>query len=92
MNKQGCNIWTSLSCLQHQWEWKQPLGYALVNGACPKDEMDKLLRRATDKLQGTGLKVLEVASDMGSNFQCLAKYLNIMPENHGLFIITKSIL
>ena len=56
--------------------WKQPLGYALVNGACPKDEIDMLLREAIDKLQGIGLKVLVVVSDMGSNFQSLAKYLN----------------
>ena len=61
--------------------WKQPLGYVLVNGACPKDEMDMLLREAIDKLQGIGLKVLVVVSDMGSNFQSLAKYLNITPEN-----------
>ena len=61
--------------------WKQPLGYALVNGACPRDEMEMLLREAIDKLEGIGLKVLVVVSDMGSNFQSLAKYLNITPSN-----------
>lgn len=40
--------------------WKQPLGYALVNGACPKDEMGMLLREAIDKLEGIRLKVLVV--------------------------------
>ena len=48
--------------------WKQLLGYVLVNGACPKDEMDMLLREAIDKLQGIGLKVLVVVSDIGVQF------------------------
>ena len=61
--------------------WKQPLGYAIVNGACPRDEMEMLLREAIDKLEGIGLKVLVVVSDMGSNFQSLAKHLNITPSN-----------
>ena len=58
--------------------WKQPLGYAHVNGACPRDEMEMLLREAIDKLEGIGLKVV---SDMGSNFQSLAKHLKITPSN-----------
>jgi hypothetical protein len=61
--------------------WKQPLGYALVNGACPADEMEMLIREAIDKLKGIGLTVVVVMSDMGSNFQSLAKRLNITPEN-----------
>ena len=61
--------------------WKQPLGYALVNGACPRDEMETLMREAIDKLKGIGLTVVVVISDMGSNFQSLANHLNITPEN-----------
>ena len=61
--------------------WKQPLGYALVNGACPRDEMEMLMKEAIDKLKGIGLTVVVVMSDMGSNFQSLAKHLNITPEN-----------
>lgn len=61
--------------------WMQPLGYALVNGACSRDEMDSLMREAIDKLEGIGLTVVVVISDMGSNFQSLAKYLNITPSN-----------
>ena len=73
--------------------WKQPLGCALVNGACPRDEMEMLLRETIDKLEGIGLKVLVVVSDMGSNFQSLAKHFNIIPSNpHGLFIMKRNIL
>ena len=72
--------------------WKQPLGYALVSGACPRDEMEMLLRETIDKLEGIGLKVLVVVSDMGSNFQSLDKHFNIIPSNHGLFIMKRNIL
>ncbi len=61
--------------------WKQPLGYALVNGACPTEEMEMLMKEAIDKLEGIGLTVVVVISDMGSNFQSLANHLNITPEN-----------
>ena len=61
--------------------WKQPLGYALVNGACPREEMEMLMKEAIDKLEGIGLTVVFVISDMGSNFQSLANHLNITPEN-----------
>ncbi len=61
--------------------WKQPLGYALVNGACPREEMEMLMKEAIDKLEGIGLTVVVVISDMGSNFQSLANHLNITPEN-----------
>jgi hypothetical protein len=38
--------------------WKQPLGYVLVNGACHKDEAERLMKEAIDKLDAIGLKVL----------------------------------
>ena len=60
---------------------KQPLGYALVNGACPRDEMLMLMKEAIDKLKGIGLTVVVVMSDIGLDFQSLAKHLNITPEN-----------
>ena len=47
--------------------WKQPLGYALVNAACWRDEMEMLMR-SNEKLLGIGLTVVIVISDMGSNF------------------------
>lgn len=60
-------------------KWKQPLGYALVNGGCPRDEMEALME-AIDKLDGISLKVVVVMSDMGSNFQSLTNHLNITPD------------
>ena len=62
-------------------EWKQPLGYALVNRACPRNEMEMLMREAIDKLKGIGLTVGVVISDMGSNFQNLANHFNTTPKN-----------
>ena len=61
--------------------WKQSLGYVLVNGACDKDETERLMKEAIDKLDVIGLKVLVIMSDMGSNFHSLVNHLNITPEN-----------
>ncbi len=61
-------------------KWKQPLGYVLVNGGCPTKEMDKLMKDAIDKVEGIGLDVVVVLSDLGSNFQSLAHHLGITPE------------
>ena len=61
-------------------KWKQPLGYALVNGGCPREEMEELMKDAIDKVEGIGLNVVVVMSDMGSNFQSLANHLGVTPE------------
>ena len=60
-------------------EWKQPLGYALVNGGCPREEME-LMKNAIDKVEGIGLNVVVILSDMESNFQSLAQHLGVTPE------------
>ena len=60
--------------------WKQPIGYALVNGSCSTDILDGLVQEAIDKLDAIGLKVKVVMSDMGSNFHSWANYLGITPE------------
>ena len=60
--------------------WKQPIGYALVNGSCSTDILDGLVREAIDKLDAIGLNVKVVMSDMGSNFHSWANYLGITPE------------
>ena len=60
--------------------WKQPIGHALVNGSCPTDFLDGLIREAIEKLDAIGLRVLVVMSDMGSNFHSLALRLGITPE------------
>ena len=61
-------------------KWKQPLGYALVNGGCPRDEMEELMKHAISSLEGIGLNIVVVMSDMGSNFQSLANHLQVTPE------------
>ena len=49
-------------------KWKQPIGYVLVNGACPTDILEDVMKEALDKLQQIGLNVLVAMSDKGSNF------------------------
>ena len=60
--------------------WKQPLGYFLVNGTCKSDVMEDLVKEAIDKLKRIDLNVVTIVSDMGSNFQSLAKRLNVTNE------------
>ena len=60
--------------------WKQPLGYVLANKSCPVDTLEDLLREAIDKLNGIGLNVVVVMSDMGSNFYSLSIHLGITPD------------
>ena len=61
-------------------KWKQSHGYALVNGGCPTKEMEELKKDAIDKVEEIGLNVFVVISDLGSNFQSLAKHLGNTPE------------
>ena len=61
-------------------KWKQPLGYVSVNGGCHVTEMEELMKDAIDKVQGIGLDVVVVMSDLGSNLQSLANHLGITPE------------
>ena len=60
--------------------WKQPLGYVLANESCPVDTLEDLLKEAIDKLNGIGLNVIVVMSDMGSNFYSLSIRLGVTPE------------
>ena len=60
--------------------WKQPLGYVLANESCPVDTLEYLLKEAIDKLNGIGLNVIVVMSDMGSNFYSLSIRLVVTPE------------
>jgi hypothetical protein len=61
-------------------KWKQPIGYYLVNGGCPSDVLEILIKGAIDKVESIGLNVVVVMSDMGSNFHSLALHLNVTPE------------
>ena len=60
--------------------WKQPLGYVLANKSCPVNTLKDLLREAINKLNGIGLNIVVVMSDMGSNFYSLSIHLGITPD------------
>ncbi len=59
--------------------WKQPLGFVLVNEACPSTKIKTLLLQIIDDLTEMGLHVETITSDLGSNFQSLLHLLNITP-------------
>ena len=60
--------------------WKQPLGYLLVNESCPSETIKPTLFRMIDDLTDIGLKVETVISDLGSNFHKLVRELGVTPE------------
>ena len=60
--------------------WKQPLAYYLVNGGCPTDTMEDIVKEAIDKLECIGLNVVVVMSDEGLNFYSLATRLKVAPD------------
>ena len=60
--------------------WKQPLAYYLVNGGCPIDTMEDIVKEAIDKLECIGLNVVVVMSDEGLNFYSLATRLKVTPD------------
>ena len=47
--------------------WKQPFGYFLSSGPVPGQQLKSLLFEAIQELEKTGLKVIVVVSDQGSN-------------------------
>ena len=59
--------------------WKQPLGYVLVNESCPSDLIKDKLFEIIDELTSMGLLVETILSDLGSNFQKLLRELNVTP-------------
>ena len=42
--------------------------------------MEELMKDAIGKVEGIGLNIVVVMSDMGSNFQSLAMHLGVTPE------------
>ena len=61
-------------------KWKQPIGYVLVNGGCPTEILEDIMKEALDKLDQIGLNVLIVMSDMGSNFHSFANRMGVTPD------------
>jgi hypothetical protein len=45
--------------------WKQPLGFVLVNEACPSTKIKTLLLQIIDDLTEMGLHVETIISDLG---------------------------
>ena len=60
--------------------WKQPLGYLLVNESCPCDKLQTKLYEMLDTLTDVGLHVVTIISDLGSNFQKLLTHLKVTPQ------------
>ena len=60
--------------------WKQPLAYYLVNESCGSEKVQEKLKDIISKVQGIGLEVVAVVSDLGSNFQKLLREMEITPE------------
>jgi hypothetical protein len=60
--------------------WKQPLGYLLVNESCPSEKLQTKLYEMLDTLTAIGLHVVTIISDLGSNFQKLLTHLKVTPQ------------
>ena len=60
--------------------WKQPLGYLLVNESCPCEKLQTKLYEMIDTLTDVGLHVVTVISDLGPNFQKLLTQLKVTPQ------------
>ena len=60
--------------------WKQPLGYLLVNESCPSEKLLAKLYEMLDTLTAVGLHVVTIVSNLGSNFQKLLTHLKVIPQ------------
>ena len=60
--------------------WKQPIGYLLVNESCPSEKLQAKLYEMIDTLTAVGLHVVTIISDLGSNFQKLLTHLKVTPQ------------
>ena len=61
--------------------WKQPLAFYLVNESCSSFKVKEMI----DIVEGIGLRVEAVISDIGSNFQKFVREMGITPENPWFF-------
>ena len=50
--------------------WKQHLAYYLVNESCSSEKVREKLEEIIDKVEGIGLEVVAVVSDIGSSNIC----------------------
>lgn len=67
--------------------WKQPIAYFFCKSSATADDLQNILFEAIQKLRLTGLNVLGVVSDQGSNFYKLVKTnLKITEDNPTFFV------
>lgn len=62
--------------------WKQPISYFLLHSTFPADQLKNIITETIIKLQGIGLKVVALTTDMGSNFIQMAKLLTLLQILH----------
>lgn len=74
-------------------QWKQPVAYFLYKTSPKSQEVKNILFETIRKLNSTGLNVLGVVSDQGSNFYNLVKtVLNLTPDNPCFSVDNKEIV
>lgn len=66
--------------------WKQSLGYYFLHSTFPSDRIKNVITETIIKLQGIGLKVIALITDMSSNFIQMAKLFKVT-TNSPYFII-----
>ena len=57
-------------------KWKQPIGYFLSSGPIKPTVLDSLVKECLDKLEETGLKVVALVCDQGSNNRSFLQNIN----------------
>ena len=57
-------------------KWKQPIGYFLSSGPIKTTVLDSLVKECLDKLEETGLKVVALVCDQGSNNRSFLQNIN----------------
>lgn len=73
--------------------WKQPLAYFFFRTSPTSDELKSILFECIRKLNSTGLNVLAVVSDQGSNFYKLVKTtLKLSEDNPSFMVDDKNII
>lgn len=67
--------------------WKQPIAYFFYGTSASADDLKNILFECTRKLRDTGLNLLGVVSDQGSNFYKLVKTtLKLTEDNPSFFV------
>lgn len=71
--------------------WKLPIGYFFVNTTCSAIDLREILMQTLKLLMEIGFKIVNIISDMGSNFIQLGNLLGITPEQPFFYAEDKKI-